>query len=267
MQSEQLWARQWIEQASTAPGTSKQPGTRQPTVSMHRANGGRPSRSSWPRRGIRPRRRRSNKLVMPRGRRSKEQQARGIASPASANEHTGAVPGAIQNNVGADRGPGGASMFDRLYPLIMCASVAGSPVVRCEGHNLHQLSPCGDSQYLSPCCYEPHRSVPRCRRGRREAHRKQEKAKREQGAEDVVRLFSTGYIRCDCLHLWQANNARAAVGASCMGAATRHSRTTTGGCGPRLMRSATSTCSWRRSEFRCRGCACLPVCCGYIRSL
>ena len=42
-------------------------------------------------------------------------------------------------------------------------------------------------------------------------HRMQEKETREQGAEDVVRLFSTGCIRCDCLHLWQANNARAAV--------------------------------------------------------
>ena len=56
-------------------------------------------------------------------------------------------------------------------------------------------------------------------------------------------------------------------GSKCTGAATRHSSSTTGGCEPRLLRSAASTCTWRRSEFRCRGCACLPVYCSYIRSL
>ena len=35
-------------------------------------------------------------------------------------ERTGAVPGAIPINAGGKRGPGGASMFNRLYPLIMC---------------------------------------------------------------------------------------------------------------------------------------------------
>ena len=70
MQSEQLWARQCHEHVQLPPAraSSQGPGS---MLRMHRANGGRPSRSSRPRRGSRPRRRRSNMLVMPRGRRSK----------------------------------------------------------------------------------------------------------------------------------------------------------------------------------------------------